>query len=456
MEAVSGQVEALRKSGAALRERAEEQGRQLRARAEEQARLLRERAEEQAAALRSSAQAQALSLQATVGELRARGEGQVLAARMRAEGRAAELRSRAEGQAEAARKSVKEMVTGNRQSWRAKDGAPSMRSLAYTGRGGMKMTRCVLPKLKSTQCLVRVLYAGLTEYDYRRGEALGGFLTKEAEPCGLEFCGVVEKLGWVKGDRVHLFPIAVGDLVFGMAFGTVSEFVCAEVDKVHFVPDGMSGEQAASFPVGGLVAWQTLTRHGLAPGQTVMLLGAEQGAMFASLAKLMGAGKVIGLCSDASDQAFCARFCDEVLPLEQLRDRVAEVHLVVDLLSDPSKAAARPEQEPTLYELARPLLRKDARFVQLNIGLADLVRRLLSDRLSISLQKAGFHAVDLKPAPRASELHKLSQWFEQGKLKQPIDSVVPFQEDALLKAFDKLRLGQARGKIVVKFPPPPR
>jgi NADPH:quinone reductase-like Zn-dependent oxidoreductase len=266
----------------------------------------------------------------------------------------------------------------------------------------------------------------------------------------------VEKLGWVKGDRVHLFPIAVGDLVFGMAFGTVSEYVCAEVDKVHFVPDGMSGEQAASFPVGGLVAWQTLTRHGLAPGQTVMLLGAEQGAMFATLAKLMGAGKVIGLCSDASDQAFCARFCDEVLPLEQLRDRVAEAHLVVDLLSDPSKAAARPEQEPSLYELARPLLRKDARFVQLNVGLADLVRRLLSDRLGISLQKAGFHALDLKPAPRASELQKLSQWFEQGKLKQPIDSVVPFQEDALLKAFEKLRTGKARGKIVVKFTPPPR
>jgi NADPH:quinone reductase-like Zn-dependent oxidoreductase len=267
---------------------------------------------------------------------------------------------------------------------------------------------------------------------------------------------VVEKLGWVKGDRVHMFPIAVGDLVFGMAFGTVSDFVCAEVDKVHFMPDGMSGEQAASFPVGGLVAWQTLTRHGLAPGQTVMLLGAEQGAMFATLAKLMGAAKVIGLCNDPGDQAFCASFCDEVFPLEQLRDKVAEAHLVVDLLSDPSKAAARPEQEPSLYEQAKPLLRKDARFVQLNVGLADLVRRLLSDKLGVSVQKARFHALDLKPIPRASELQKLSQWFEQGKLKQPIDSVVPFQEEALLKAFEKLRLGQARGKIVVKMQPAPR
>lgn len=114
---------------------------------------------------------------------------------------------------------------------------------------------------------------------------------------GGECVGVVEAVGAgaaadLVGRRMFAFPGA----------GCYSEYVVVPLDRLYAFPQGLEPEAGISLFVQGLSAALILRRAArLAPGETVLVQGAAGGVGFLAvqLAKLYGAGMVIGAASSA-------------------------------------------------------------------------------------------------------------------------------------------------------------
>jgi NADPH:quinone reductase-like Zn-dependent oxidoreductase len=129
---------------------------------------------------------------------------------------------------------------------------------------------------------------------------------------GADGAGVVEALGegvagFAPGDRVVINPgVEVGDgtihVVGEHGDGTNAELIAVPAANVYPIPDGLSFEEAAAFPLVFETAYRMLvTRARLQPGEWVFAWGIGSGVSTASLAiaKALGANVIVTSSSDA-------------------------------------------------------------------------------------------------------------------------------------------------------------
>jgi zinc-binding alcohol dehydrogenase/oxidoreductase len=157
------------------------------------------------------------------------------------------------------------------------------------------------------EVLIRLRAASLNHLDIwlRRG------LPSVPKPriLGADGAGVVEALGegvdgFAEGDRVVLNPgLDDGAHIVGEHMdGTHAELISIPAGYVHPIPDRLSFEEAAAFPLVFATAYRMLaTRAGLQEGEWVLVWGIGAGVATASLeiAKALG-GKV--LATSTSDE----------------------------------------------------------------------------------------------------------------------------------------------------------
>lgn len=128
-----------------------------------------------------------------------------------------------------------------------------MRALLYdkASEGGVKLMEGIrVPKPGSEELLVKVLAAGINKIDLEKQKNQIPLISSvEGKAVGTDFCGVIEELGWWKGDKVHMFPFAVGERVFGTSSGTLAEYVVCHVDTIAYIPKDMTAEDGAALPV---------------------------------------------------------------------------------------------------------------------------------------------------------------------------------------------------------------
>jgi NADPH:quinone reductase len=132
----------------------------------------------------------------------------------------------------------------------------------------------------------------------------GDYLVKPVFPDvpGMEAAGVIDA---VAADVVDLKP---GMRVAYIGMGAFAEYARIRRSRVIPLPDEMSFEQGAAFPIAVLTAWHLLhTCHRIAPGQWVLVHSAAGGVGIAAvqIAKAAGA-RVIGTVS-ASDKVDLVR-----------------------------------------------------------------------------------------------------------------------------------------------------
>lgn len=131
-------------------------------------------------------------------------------------------------------------------------------------------------------------------------------------PCvlGYEVAGVVESLG--EGATGH----AVGDrVVAGTRFGGQAELVVLPADQVWPLPENVSFEQGAAFPVNYGTAWAGLiVMAGLANGERVLIHAAAGGVGIAAtqIAKVRGA-EIFGTASPSKHDAIRAQGVDHAI-----------------------------------------------------------------------------------------------------------------------------------------------
>src|ERR1700691_4091468 len=192
-----------------------------------------------------------------------------------------------------------------------------MNAIIYSEHGGpevLRYTDVAKPQIDAFEVLVRVRACALNHLDLFLRGALPGIKIPLPHIPGSDIAGEVaevgEKVTGIKvGERVMLQPgISCGQcpqclagndnycrqytLLGQMVDGGCAEYVKSAAVNVVPIPENMSFEEAAAFPLVSLTAWHMLiTRAQLKPAETVLVLGAGSGVGAAAIqiAKATGA-----------------------------------------------------------------------------------------------------------------------------------------------------------------------
>ncbi|MEV4642637.1 NAD(P)-dependent alcohol dehydrogenase [Actinoplanes sp. NPDC049548] len=305
----------------------------------------------------------------------------------------------------------------------------------------LRVAHVARPVIADHEVLVRVHAAGLdrgTEHlmtgkPYAVRLALG--LRRPRNPIsGRDLAGTVAQVG----SAVTRF--AVGDEVYGVASGSFAEYAVARRDKLARKPLNLSFAQAAVVPVSAGTALRALVDVGrVQAGQSVLVLGASGGvgSYAVQLAKAFEA-HVTGVCSTAKLDLVTALGADRVIDytVKDFADDTNRYDLILDIGGTPSltrlRRALRPhgtavfvggENAGKLTGMGRQLR-------------GALISPFLRQRLALLVAKE-----------RASDIERLTELIEAGKVTPSLDRSYPLDE--VPRAMRLLETGQVRGKVAI-------
>jgi NADPH2:quinone reductase len=294
------------------------------------------------------------------------------------------------------------------------------------------------------EVLVRNRAAGVNFFDLLQ---IGGkYQGKPAFPFvpGGEFAGVVEAAG------AGVTELAEGDRVMGPPLtGGYAEKSLVKVQRALRIPEGMSFEQAAGFPIVYQTSWFALNERGkLQPGETLLVHAGASGVGVAAIeiGRAMGA-HVLASAGTPEKRAFCQRHGAQAAIDYTQPDWFEEVKKLTngrgaDVIYDPVGG--------DVFDLSTKCIAPDGRL--LVVGFASgRIPSLPANRLLLK----NFSAVGVYWGRQADEHPEypqqahdgLTKLFLAGKLDPPVDRAFPLE-----RAPDALREVAARrvlGKLVL-------
>jgi NADPH2:quinone reductase len=290
------------------------------------------------------------------------------------------------------------------------------------------------PEPESGQVRIRVKASGLNYADVMQREGLYPGGPKPPFIPGLEAAGVVES-----GDS-----LPVGSRVVAMAGrGCHAERVCVYAAACMPIPDSMSFEEAAAFPVQYLTAYHALTTVGRAEtGDTVLVHAAAGGVGTAAIqiGKLLGL-RMIGTASS-----------------EEKRKRILELGADETLSYDEFDQKLNGKNAPTVileavggdvFRRSLAILPSLGRLVVYGAASKDVQP---IDTLKILFRSQGvlglhLNAIFERPALLSRSLAAMFEWNSQGKLKMQVGHVLPLAQIA--EAHQLISSRKSYGKIVL-------
>jgi len=180
-----------------------------------------------------------------------------------------------------------------------------MKAYVY-GANGAEIADVAKPAPKGTQVLVKVRACGLNRADLgmTKGHAHGS-AGGVGTVLGMEWSGEIAEIGpEAKG-------VKIGDRVMGSGGAAFAEYTLADHGRLFHAPTNMNFEDAATLPIALATMHNAVVTNGaLQPGQSVLIQGASSGVglMALQIAKLKGAGLVIGSSTNATRRARLKEF----------------------------------------------------------------------------------------------------------------------------------------------------
>lgn len=302
------------------------------------------------------------------------------------------------------------------------------------------------PHIKDDQILVEVYSMALNPADYKAAE-LGLFAKMMVpSPCtpGMDFCGRVTETG----NKIDSFRI--GEMVLGVFIGTfghgsLAQYVAVSKDMIVSMPDELKVDDAASIGAVGITAYLAL-KNNVKEGDKVFINGGSggTGTCTVQMAKILGC-HVTASCSTANVELCKSLGADEVLDykstdiIKQLQEKGQIFNLAIDNVGSPSN----------LYRVSHSFLVSDGKYIQVGMGLGlGAFGQLAGNMLLPGFLGGGKRKFQMVIAkPDAEALSQTVLWMKEGKLRAVIDSI--FEFDDAPKAFEKLKTGRAKGKIVI-------
>ena len=263
---------------------------------------------------------------------------------------------------------------------------------------------------------------------------------------GGEVAGVVSAIGeGVDG-------VAVGDRVIASTgWGGLAEKVLTGAGSVITVPDDVDLVPASAFLYAyGTSHYALKDRGHLAPGETLLVLGAAGGVGLAAveLGRVLGA-RVIAAASSPEKLELCRAYgADETIDYAagDLRSRLKELAPDgVDVVYDP---VGGEYSEPALRSMAW-----DGRFLVIGFAAGDIPRVPLNLALLKSCQIVGVFwgaFVGREPQRNRANVAELLAWWRDGTLRPHVSSTYPLERAP--EAIRELADRKAKGKVVVTTP----
>lgn len=302
------------------------------------------------------------------------------------------------------------------------------------------------PEPRAGEVLVRVHAAALNRADlFMLKGAAHGSVGGAGLPLGLEWAGEIVATGanvarWKTGDRV----MASGG-------GAFSDYAIGHQNRIYAVPDGLSYQQAACFPVGLQTMHDALvTNGGLQRGQSVLIQGASTGVGLIGLqvAKILGAGLVIGSSTNHERRSRLAEFGADLTVdtrnagwAKQVTEAAGGkgVDLVIDQLAG------------STYNDTMRATRIGGRIVNVgrlagNTGDIDFDLHSFRRITHIGVTFRTRSAAEVEAIVAATEA-ALGPALAAGRLHMPIDSVLPLTD--FEEAFTRMAANRHFGKIVL-------
>jgi NADPH:quinone reductase-like Zn-dependent oxidoreductase len=317
------------------------------------------------------------------------------------------------------------------------------------------------PEISSSEVLVNVKACGINHLDIWVREGMPGVTLPLPHILGCEIAGEIAGIGCeIKvrdlsiGQRVLIAPgISCGKCEFCLSAndslchefkimgfqvnGGYAEYAKAPVENIIPISDKLSFEEWAAVPLVFLTAWNMLkTRGNLATGETVLIHAAGSGIGSAAIqiARLSGADVITTVGSDGKREKARELGADYVInhSKEDFTDKVNEftdgkgVDLVFEHIG------------PETWEKSMLCLKRGGRIVTCGATSGPTVsldiRFLFAKQLSISGCYTGSR----------SELLKILELVESGRLKPVVDSVFPLKDAvaAQTKMLDRKQFGK--------------
>lgn len=303
------------------------------------------------------------------------------------------------------------------------------------------------------QTLVQVLSACINPIDHKLAEfpVVGGLIIKKPATPGIDFSGRVVATG-PNSKKISTEDLKPGQLVFGKLsdpsqYGTVAEYTIATRSGCVPLPQGINLDDAACIGTVALTAYQCLVPN-IKSGDRVFINGGSGGvgSFGIQFAKLKGC-YVATSCSSVNVDLCKSLGADQVIDYKS-KDVVTELKktqkfdLVVDNVGTPAD----------LYWQAHKFTNAGTKYVQVGggLGLSDIYG-LLSRMLWPGFLGGGKRSFQFLGAQNNYEQFKeIAGWMAEGKVKALIDEVYGMEDNGPIRAFEKLKTGRAKGKLVIK------
>ncbi|HYL59352.1 MAG TPA: quinone oxidoreductase, partial [Candidatus Acidoferrales bacterium] len=290
--------------------------------------------------------------------------------------------------------------------------------------------------------LVRVRAVGINFADtlFRQGQYL--MQPKLPDTPGLESAGEIEAVG------AGVTGLKAGQRVAALGSKMYAEYALAPAAQVIPIPDSVSFEHAAAFPVQVLTAWHMLhTSHNTGPGQTVLVHSAAGGVgiVAVQIAKAAGA-RVIGTVSSDSKFALVRQYgADEVINYST-HDFAAEANRLtggrgVDLILDAVGATTMDKGLTCLAPFGHLILYGRAGGPPEPLNLFRLFEK--------SIKVSGFVLYTVTAVPNAMQrgIEESFRLIAEGKLKLLVGKSFPLANAAEAHKFMESRA--STGKLVL-------
>ena len=307
--------------------------------------------------------------------------------------------------------------------------------------------------LGADQVLVQVLSSSLNPADHKFAEipVVSGFMIKKPASPAMDFSGRVVATG-PNSKKISAEDLKPGQLVFGKTdgpnqYGTLAEYTIVSRSGCVPLPPGVNPDDAACIGVAALTAYQCIVPH-VKAGDRVFINGGSGGvgSFGIQIAKLKGcyvatscSGVNVDLCKSlGADYVIDYRSKDVVAELKTL----PKFDLVADNVGTPDG----------LYWQAHHFMKEGTKYVQVGGGLSlGAIYSLLSRMLWPGFLGGGKRAFEFLGAQNNyGQFEEIAGWMVEGKVKALIDGVYGMEDNGPVKAFEKLKTGRAKGKVVVR------
>lgn len=322
-----------------------------------------------------------------------------------------------------------------------------MRAVVYDRYGGpevLSLTEQPTPEPGEGQVRIRSRAASLNPYDwhlYRADPALARSFTGWRSPglrvLGSDIAGVINAVG------PGVTEYAVGDCVYGeVGFGACSEYALARPSTLARKPQSLSFTEAAAVPMAALTALQGLEAGRAADGSRMLVIGASGGVghMAVQLARVLGASRVVAVCSGRNAPWVAELGADRVVDYthERVEDCGEQFDVIIDLVAT------------STFRSLEPLLAPAGSYVLLGgIGGGKLLGPLgaILRAQAVGLIKRR-RVVQLTAKALGSDLARIATWIDEGRVRPVIDTVFPLEQ--YREGLELLESGHVAGKVVIE------